>query len=51
MAMKKEKIEEILDRWPSIRRNLSEVVSSRRLEEVDKRIDELWDAITPVEEE
>ena len=28
------RIEEILDRWPSIRRNLSEVVSSRRLEEM-----------------
>jgi hypothetical protein len=45
------KVEEILDRWSLIRRNLSEVVSSRRLEEVDKLIDELWDAITPVEEE
>lgn len=49
------RIEELLGRWPLIRRNLFEVVSSRRFEEVDKLIDELidelWDAITPVEEE
>jgi hypothetical protein len=42
---------ELLLRWPHIRRNLSEVVASRRLEEIDELIEGLWDAITPVEEE
>jgi hypothetical protein len=45
------RIEELLGRWPRIRRNLSEVVSSRRLEEIDELIDDLYDVITPDSEE
>jgi hypothetical protein len=42
---------ELLLRWPLIRRNLSDVISSRRLEEIDELIEDLWDVITPAEEE
>lgn len=40
------RIQTVIDRWPLIRRSLSEVVSSRRLELVDEIIYDIHAAIT-----